>query len=355
MHLFTKLSADLTHLQKQLLDIVWNHHLETGKPYTTRSLQIDLGKIDLSKLLEGVSGSIIFETMENNARCYRLSLLGSLLSGHGSFLFSLLVRFFDFIKQTYERDRHIQTLDSAATRDHLHLSDQDMHYLYRLLSLGLPPHAPVSLSSMQPNGTWSAYVTDHVTELYLADDTMIYLDKLLSDTYDSTTPSTYNARLRHLVATTPPPIGNAVSPTEKTSRTSDERFRSQFVSRSRIIELQALKSKEFDLSRLVRMCEELVDCAEHENAHAVIMLTRAILDHVPPIFGFKAFSRVANNYGDKSFKDAMSHLENGSRRIADLNLHTRIRTREALPNMTQVGFSGPLDLLLSEIVRKLGK
>ncbi|MDD3663384.1 MAG: hypothetical protein PHT84_06010, partial [Candidatus Pacebacteria bacterium] len=116
---------------------------------------------------------------------------------------------------------------------------------------------------------------------------------------------------------------------------------------------QALKKKtgKFDFSRLLQMLTEL-DCAfSVGNYISVILLVRAVLDHVPPIFNLNTFTEVANNYGAKSFKDSMSHLENSSRKIADSYLHTKIRKKESLPNKTQVNFSSDIDVLLAEIVR----
>jgi hypothetical protein len=116
---------------------------------------------------------------------------------------------------------------------------------------------------------------------------------------------------------------------------------------------QALKKKsgKFDFSRLGQMLTELDHAFSIENYISVILLVRAVLDHVPPIFNLNTFAEVANNYGTKSFKDSMSHLENSSRKIADAYLHTRIRNKESLPSKTQVNFSNDLDVLLAEIVR----
>ena len=84
------------------------------------------------------------------------------------------------------------------------------------------------------------------------------------------------------------------------------------------------------------------------------MLVRAVLDHVPPIFGQGSFAQVAANYaGGKSFKDVMNALEQTSRKIADSYLHGQIRNREALPTYIQVDFRAGLDVLLQEIVRLL--
>jgi hypothetical protein len=130
---------------------------------------------------------------------------------------------------------------------------------------------------------------------------------------------------------------------------------SWFVDTTRIAELHAIKSQDFDLSKLLRYCEELNTSFRSNCFLAVPMLGRAILDHVPPIFVCKSFAEVANNYagGTKSFKQSMQNLENSLRNIADAHLHVQIRKSESLPNVTQVNFSADLDVLLAEIVRLL--
>lgn len=126
-----------------------------------------------------------------------------------------------------------------------------------------------------------------------------------------------------------------------------------FIDPSRLSDLRTLKVTGHDLTRLVRLCEELNACWQVGAYYAVIMLTRAIIDHVPPLFGCKSFAEVANNYaGSKSFKESMNHLERGARSIADQHLHVQIRAVESLPNATQVNFSQSLDLLLAEIIRR---
>jgi len=129
---------------------------------------------------------------------------------------------------------------------------------------------------------------------------------------------------------------------------------SAFVNEGRIKELREIASSNFDLSKLIRFCEELNISYANDCSLSVAMLGRAVLDHVPPIFDRKRFSEVVNNYeGSQSFKKSMSHLHNSLRSIANRHLHGQIRKKESLPNMTQVGFSPELDVLLEEIVRLL--
>jgi hypothetical protein len=128
-----------------------------------------------------------------------------------------------------------------------------------------------------------------------------------------------------------------------------------FVSPDRIKELLRLKSKNFDLTRLIQLCEELNNASLAHNLISPSLIARAIIDHIPPIFELKNFSEIANNYSGatKSFKKSMLNLENSLRNIADGNIHTQIRNKEVLPTRAQIDFTQDLDLLLSEIVRIL--
>ena len=130
----------------------------------------------------------------------------------------------------------------------------------------------------------------------------------------------------------------------------------EYVDPDRINELKTISSESFDLSKLIRLCEELNISFAGECYLSMVMLTRAILDHVSPIFGCSSFQQIANNYsGAKSFKEAMQNLENSSRKISDYYLHSQIRKSESLPNVTQIDFSNNIDFLLSEIIRLLKK
>lgn len=127
-----------------------------------------------------------------------------------------------------------------------------------------------------------------------------------------------------------------------------------YVDPDRINELKALSPPTYDLARLVRLCEELNVCFAAECYLAMIVLTRAIIDHVPPIFGQHTFAEVANNWtGGRSLKESFVHLDVSSRKIADHYLHAQVRKSEPLPNAVQVNFSNALDLLLAEVVAKL--
>jgi hypothetical protein len=122
----------------------------------------------------------------------------------------------------------------------------------------------------------------------------------------------------------------------------------------RLQQLKALTATKLDVTRLVALCEELNKCYAQNCFMAVAALTRALLDHVPPVFGCATFTEVANNYkGAKSFRESMRHLDNSARKVGDAHLHVQMRSKEILPTQTQVNFSNDLDVLLGEVVRVL--
>lgn len=125
-----------------------------------------------------------------------------------------------------------------------------------------------------------------------------------------------------------------------------------YVDESRIADLRHLEVTQFDLAKVIALCEELNICYRAQCYHAVAALTRALIDHVPPVFGCQSFAAVAAT-SSKSFKDSMLALESMARRIADQHLHGQIRDSEVLPTRVQVDFSQAVDVLLAEVVRVL--
>lgn len=121
----------------------------------------------------------------------------------------------------------------------------------------------------------------------------------------------------------------------------------------RIEQLRKISSDQFDLMKVIRICEELNSSYELGNYLSVASLVRMLLDHIPPIFEKRSFKEVANSVASKSVKNTFLNLENSSRHISDSVLHQHVRARESLPNAITVNFSNDLDVLLGEIVRSM--
>ncbi len=127
-----------------------------------------------------------------------------------------------------------------------------------------------------------------------------------------------------------------------------------YIAEERITELAEIDNAKFATSKLIRLLRELNVAYNNESHFATGILVRAVIDHVPPIFGFATFPEVANNYkGTKSFKTAMQRLNDSLRNLADSYLHVQIRKVESLPTFNQVDFRAELDALLSEVSRAL--
>lgn len=147
----------------------------------------------------------------------------------------------------------------------------------------------------------------------------------------------------------------AVTEIDKLLKNLDEQIenKTDYVDSSRIKNLQNISLSKFDTTKLIKLCEELNQAYRKKNYFTIPLLIRAIIDHVPPIFGKQKFNEVFAQHGTKSFKESMSHLDNSLRKVADSFIHTQIRKKEILPSHTQIDFRADLDVLLAEVCRIL--
>lgn len=128
-----------------------------------------------------------------------------------------------------------------------------------------------------------------------------------------------------------------------------------FINEKRIKELKLLSPVGFDLSKLIRLCEETNIAYKNKAFYSVGSLARIIKDHIPPIFWKITFAQVAAHTGWKSIKSNLQNLENSLKNIADDMIHWHISHKESLPNKQTVSFQADLDVLLGQIIIKLSK
>jgi hypothetical protein len=127
-----------------------------------------------------------------------------------------------------------------------------------------------------------------------------------------------------------------------------------FVAVSRIEAFRQLNGNVvYDLRKLIGLCEELNVAHSKGCWFSVAFLTRSLLDHVPPAFGYLSFAEVAGQYPGKSFKAAAVPLETFARKVADKHMHEPLSEHLALPNGTQVYAAPALDVVLGELERVL--
>lgn len=130
--------------------------------------------------------------------------------------------------------------------------------------------------------------------------------------------------------------------------------RDDYVHASRLRDLRMAQGGSWDLSKLVRLCEELNVADANDCTMSVGMLLRAIKDHCAPIFGQPNFSGVLNNVSfPSSTKRLLERFDLSLKHIADSYLHEHVRAKEQLPSPAQVNFKPELDALLAQVLLAL--
>ncbi len=133
----------------------------------------------------------------------------------------------------------------------------------------------------------------------------------------------------------------------------EARNNSAFLNAEVLLELKSISSSNYDIKKLVAFCDELNDSYGRANYLSCVLLLRAVMNHVPPIFGHSTFSQVVANSG-RSIKSVLSHLEDQARPIADFHTHILIRKKEQLPTKHQIEpYKSSFEILIQEIITNL--
>lgn len=318
---------------------IWDYYIEFHSWMPVRELYSRYGgKQKVSPYLEQFGKSLVFEMEDSSERRYKITLLGLLVSPKGGIAENILTLYIGTAKLNVLSDPKIKRIshqDFEGRYQPLHVSLAEMGRIIEISNfwkgfsvdanhLGWSAEIPDDLEDIPDNPKKMLdYIHDHAMQNYNNKE-----DKK-SEPYQFLRASMSMPQER--------PV-NAV----------------EFVHSNRIEELRNLQTGDFDLSKLIRLCEEVNSSYNQENWFATLMLIRAIMDHIPPIFQKRNFQEIASNYsGTRSFKQSMQHLDQTARSVADGYLHIHIREKESLPNKNQVNFSPDIDALLAEVVRIL--
>lgn len=347
---FPGLAKGLTSDQRNLLDALWDCLCATGASFSKRNLPRVLGKRPMCDVVSGLAPGLYFEQSEAGEKRYSLTLMGALSSSSAPVLIALIVRLLDLVKSLYESDPNVEKIDSDFISNALGLTASESSQLVAAIRIINLPGMPFYFSGqLADGGTWFLTITDDVVELFHAQTSLEYFEhKLMTASRpDPSQDGWLSAVCGH-------PI-DFWATTFGTSSTIAGYRDADFVAPARLEALRKIEDAEFDCTRLICLCEELNACAAGRHAHAVILLTRSVLDHIPPVFGFKTFAEVSSNYGGggKSFKESAQRLEQQARKVADRLLHQSIRRNEVAPEMKEVVYSQELETVLVEFCRLL--
>lgn len=129
----------------------------------------------------------------------------------------------------------------------------------------------------------------------------------------------------------------------------------KFVDAKIIEQLRTVENSKFDLSKVICLCEELNSSFNAGNYLASALLLRALINHIPPIFGHTTFQQVVSQVS-KSRRELFKPLDEVARDVADLHTHDLIRHKENLPTQNQLEpFKPSLEFLLQELLVELQK
>ena len=126
-----------------------------------------------------------------------------------------------------------------------------------------------------------------------------------------------------------------------------------FLDNDVLLKLKAVENPRLDPRKLVKMCEELNDAYARANYISAVLLLRAIINHVPPIFGAETFSAVVAQSG-RSVRSILSRLNEDARPIADLHTHVLMQRTEHLPTRNQIEpYKASFEVLIHEVLSRL--
>lgn len=127
-----------------------------------------------------------------------------------------------------------------------------------------------------------------------------------------------------------------------------------YVSTNHLSELYSISEfTSWDLKKLIRLLEEINETYQRGNLFACAMLLRAVIDHVPPIWGKKSFNEVTSHLTGISNKRQLERLEKSLRNVSDGALHKHIRKKEFVIEREQLKFEPEIAALIEEIILEL--
>lgn len=111
------------------------------------------------------------------------------------------------------------------------------------------------------------------------------------------------------------------------------------------------------VDKLLALCAELNDSYAAGHAYACAALIRAVLDHIPPVFGHREFKQVAAQHTFTVQRTDKAHAQKlaGFKDIADDALHRPISTNIPLITMNDIPEPARLRALLHELVTLMRK
>jgi hypothetical protein len=344
--------TELTQQQWLVLQVIYDGFRQTGTWPTfgviDRPIRKQLG-IDLAQIIASMPDSLILplHAMPSPTDEVRLSLsaiAACVGSEQDAQRFPALLRWFAQRESEFESSNPnaLPEVTAAEVREHFGLDPEDRATLSRLFNMLRLDNWGTSGSNWTSADQWTVSLGREVwrfRDVQTVEDCLLVRNEWVEEARAKAGYQAFAAPLPEPAPAIPEAAGNAYV---------DEKITGALRAKA--------ENGKFDLSKLLALTEELNESYANKQTYSCLALVRAILDHVPPIFGCGSFDDMVRSYSSPTWtrtdKDHAKSLRD-CRGLGHDALHRMISKNVDPLSMEDVPAPARLRVLLREVVELL--
>lgn len=183
----TRLRDAQTELQRAVLDRLWTHMEQTGRPMSQRAFYYDFSRDEADPAIDALGGKVVIQSYVEGINCYAPTLLGALLSSSGLALEDLLCRCLKFVRTRYEENQELRSLTSDQLHEGGNFTTAETEILRILMSLAYR-ELVITGGGRLKDGPWILCVREEVDLLRKVVDWQAYLHEEVMKGFDQRYP-----------------------------------------------------------------------------------------------------------------------------------------------------------------------
>jgi hypothetical protein len=190
------LRAQLTPVQCEILNAVWDFYRQRAEWISARVLHHRFGKEAVRSALQQLGGSIAYEAKDSGKERYGLTFLGVLLTDQEEEIEQLFAGYLSYLRDRFDADPGIELVKSQEVEAALHLSVDQSRFLSRLIRLGHFYGDGGSFGDQE----WSVGLPYNVEDLLLVKDFRAFVRMSVVREFDPSVPVFDRERIQYLLA-----------------------------------------------------------------------------------------------------------------------------------------------------------
>lgn len=159
--LLNELRGGITTQQNAVLCHIWDFYAKNGSWIPSNLLYHKFSRNVVAHELQPLGRGVADESHEDGKLRYRLTIVGALVTAHGTHFENLLHRFLEYVGKQFAENPEIETIRGENVIEALHLDSDDANVLYLLLSLANWAHR----GGNEPKPWWTASLPQEVDRL----------------------------------------------------------------------------------------------------------------------------------------------------------------------------------------------